>query len=48
MDEREKRLIAIGGSVGAIGAVRTLCQSLPRDLGAALCVVVHVGGTGPI
>lgn len=47
MDERESRLIAIGGSAGAIGAIRTLCQSLPRELGASLCMVVHVGASGP-
>ncbi len=34
MDERET-LIAIGGSAGSIGAVRSLCQSLPPEFPAA-------------
>ena len=40
------RIIAIGGSAGAIGAIKTLCDSLPADIPAAVCIVVHVGARG--
>ena len=40
------RIIAIGGSAGAIGAIKTLCYSLPADIPAAVCIVVHVGARG--
>ncbi|HEY3623862.1 MAG TPA: chemotaxis protein CheB [Roseiarcus sp.] len=40
------RVIAIGGSAGAIGAVRTLCGSLSPDIPAAICIVIHVGARG--
>ncbi len=40
------RVIAIGGSAGAIGAIRTLCGSLPADIPAAICIVIHVGARG--
>jgi two-component system chemotaxis response regulator CheB len=43
MDEHDRRIIAIGGSAGAIGAVRRLCATLPADLPAAICIVIHVG-----
>jgi two-component system chemotaxis response regulator CheB len=42
----EDRVIAIGGSAGAIGAIRTLCETLPRSLPAATCIVVHTGARG--
>jgi two-component system, chemotaxis family, protein-glutamate methylesterase/glutaminase len=40
------RIIAIGGSAGAISAIRTLCGSIPADIPAAICVVIHVGARG--
>jgi two-component system chemotaxis response regulator CheB len=40
------RVIAIGGSAGAIGAVRALCDTLPKDIPAAVCIVIHVGARG--
>jgi two-component system, chemotaxis family, protein-glutamate methylesterase/glutaminase len=40
------RIIAIGGSAGAIGAVRALCDTLPKDIPAAVCIVIHVGARG--
>jgi two-component system chemotaxis response regulator CheB len=36
-------VIAIGGSLGAVAALRRLCADLPSDLPAALFIVVHVG-----
>jgi len=46
MDERNRRVIAIGGSAGAIDAVKRLCGALSRDLPAAVCIVIHVGARG--
>jgi two-component system chemotaxis response regulator CheB len=40
------RVIAIGGSTGAIEALRTICANLPADLPAAVFIVVHVGTEG--
>jgi two-component system chemotaxis response regulator CheB len=40
------RVIAIGGSAGAIGALKTLCDSLSPDIPAAICIVIHVGAQG--
>jgi two-component system, chemotaxis family, protein-glutamate methylesterase/glutaminase len=40
------RVIAIGGSAGAIDAIKTLCDSLPADIPAAVCIVIHVGALG--
>lgn len=40
------RVIAIGGSAGSIEAVRALCDTLPRDIPAAICIVIHVGARG--
>jgi two-component system, chemotaxis family, protein-glutamate methylesterase/glutaminase len=40
------RVIAIGGSAGSIDAIKTLCESLPADIPAAICIVVHVGARG--
>ena len=39
-------VIAIGGSLGAIGAIRQLLLGFPPDLAASLLVVVHVGARG--
>jgi len=46
MDDNELRLIAIGGSAGAIQAIRKLCHGLKPDIPAAVCVVIHVGARG--
>jgi two-component system chemotaxis response regulator CheB len=39
-------VIAIGGSLGAIDAIRQLWAALPADLAAAVAIVIHVGGHG--
>jgi two-component system chemotaxis response regulator CheB len=39
-------IIAIGGSSGAVEAVKQLCRDLPADLAATLFVVIHVGTRG--
>ena len=39
-------IIAIGGSTGSIQALKKLLSQLPRDLPAAIFVVVHVGASG--
>jgi two-component system chemotaxis response regulator CheB len=39
-------IIAIGGSTGAVDAVRQLCRDLPVDLVATLFIVIHVGKRG--
>ena len=36
-------IIVIGGSAGALTAVRRICADLPPDLPAAVFVVVHIG-----
>src|SRR5437588_12097239 len=36
-------VIAIGGSLGAVAALRRLCADLPSYLPAALFIIVHVG-----
>ncbi|AFL54520.1 two-component system chemotaxis response regulator CheB [Sinorhizobium fredii] len=44
MDRRD--VIAIGGSAGAVGALKQLLRELPPDFAATLFVVVHVGALG--
>src|SRR5579864_7327992 len=44
MDRRD--IIAIGGSTGAVEALKHLCGNLPADLAATLFIVVHVGNRG--
>jgi two-component system chemotaxis response regulator CheB len=39
-------IIAIGGSLGAVEAVRKLCSELPSDLAATVFIVIHVGAQG--
>ena len=39
-------IIAIGGSTGAVDAVKQLCRDLPADLVAKLLIVIHVGAKG--
>jgi hypothetical protein len=41
-----QRIIAIGGSAGAIGAIQTLCGGLSPEIPAAICIVIHVGARG--
>lgn len=40
------RIIAIGGSLGAVDAVKRLCGAFPPDLAASLAIVIHVGAEG--
>src|SRR3954462_1183761 len=40
-ESRSQDIIAIGGSAGAIEAVREIIGALPRQLPAAVAVVVH-------
>jgi two-component system, chemotaxis family, protein-glutamate methylesterase/glutaminase len=40
-------IIAIGGSFGAVAAIKRLCSDLPAELAASLAIVVHVGAPGP-
>ncbi|AUX74784.1 chemotaxis protein CheB [Sinorhizobium fredii] len=39
-------VIAIGGSTGAIGAVKQLLRALPPEFAATLFIVIHVGARG--
>lgn len=39
-------IIAIGGSLGAVDAVKQLCRDLPGDLAATMFAVIHVGAQG--
>jgi two-component system chemotaxis response regulator CheB len=39
-------VIAIGGSLGAVDAVKQLCRDLPGDLAANIFIVIHVGAEG--
>ena len=39
-------IIAIGGSLGAVDAVKQLCRDLPADLAASIFIVIHVGANG--
>ena len=43
----QRDLVVIGGSSGGIDAVTTILRALPRDLPAALCVVLHTSADGP-
>lgn len=44
--DRHHDIIAIGGSLGAVEAVKRLCMALPGDLAAAVLVTIHVGARG--
>jgi two-component system chemotaxis response regulator CheB len=44
---RGRDVVAIGGSAGALEAMRTLVASLPKDLDAAVFVALHVSPHGP-
>jgi two-component system chemotaxis response regulator CheB len=43
---RPRRVIAVGASAGGVEALRRLVSTLPADLDAALCVVLHIPPTG--
>lgn len=42
----KRDVIAIGGSLGAIDALKQLCRELPPDLAATVFIVIHVGTHG--
>jgi hypothetical protein len=42
-----RRLVAIGGSAGAIEAMRQVVRALPPSLPAAIAVVLHTGSGNP-
>jgi two-component system chemotaxis response regulator CheB len=42
----QRDIIAVGGSLGAIDAVKELCGSLPADFAAAMFIVIHIGAKG--
>jgi len=46
MLDSSPRIIAIGGSAGAVDAVKALCGSLSPELAAAVCIVIHIGACG--
>lgn len=43
---RHRDIIAIGGSVGAVEAVRQICRELPGDFAPAIAIVIHIGNRG--
>ena len=40
----EDDIIVVGASAGGLEALRTIVAGLPRDLPAAICLVVHLAG----
>jgi|SRR5215510_2306774 len=44
---RRSRLVVIGGSAGAIEALRTLAPDLPEHFSAPICVVLHTAPDSP-
>ena len=46
MAQDNRDIIVIGGSRGAVPALRQLCTELPTDLPATLFIVVHIGRQG--
>lgn len=42
-----KEIIVIGGSAGAVEALKGLVEALPRDLDAAVLVVIHIPPSSP-
>lgn len=41
-----RNVIAIGGSLGSVDAMKQLCRGLPRDVAASIAIVIHVGARG--
>lgn len=46
-EPRTTPIVAIGGSAGALLGVTELLSTLPEDLGAAVCVVLHLSPRSP-
>lgn len=44
--ERRRDLVVVGASAGGVGTLRLLVAGLPRDLPAALCIVLHTAPRG--
>jgi two-component system chemotaxis response regulator CheB len=44
---KAQRIITIGASSGGVPALQSIIQGLPRDLPAAVCVVVHIAPDSP-
>ena len=40
-------IVVVGGSAGALEALKTVLPDLPGDLPAVIFVVVHIGATAP-
>jgi two-component system, chemotaxis family, protein-glutamate methylesterase/glutaminase len=40
-------LVVVGGSAGAIDALRTILSRLPNDFPAAVAIVIHIPAEGP-
>lgn len=47
MERLTRDIFVIGASAGGVQALTELCRGLPRDLPAALFVVMHTPSTGP-
>jgi len=39
----DARVVVVGASLGGVQALRRLCEVLPSDFGAPICVVLHIG-----
>jgi two-component system chemotaxis response regulator CheB len=44
--QRPRQLIGVAASAGGVEALQELVAGLPGDLGAAICVVLHISPTG--
>jgi two-component system, chemotaxis family, protein-glutamate methylesterase/glutaminase len=44
--ERTRDLVVVGASAGGVGTLRLLVAGLPRDLPAAVCIVLHTAPRG--